>query len=84
MTKVQLLFVLIMAGLAACRGGGELKCDDGGRYLSASETPRVRAPEDLDELDRLREMPLPEVSPRSEHSTDGGCLDAPPRIGNEL
>jgi uncharacterized lipoprotein len=67
--------------LAGCRGDAELKCETGGEYLSAAETPRVTAPEDLDDLDRVREVPLPEVSPQAERPEGSGCLESPPRIG---
>ena len=51
--------------------------------MNATETPRVRAPEDLDNLDSLREIPLPEASPRAERSAGRGCLDAPPKVTEE-
>lgn len=82
--NMRVAIVLPMLALAAC--GGEdaiLKCESGGAYLNAVETPRVRAPEGLDNLDALREIPIPEASPRPERAADGGCLEAPPRVIEE-
>jgi uncharacterized lipoprotein len=72
-----MLFVLIV-GLAACGGSKELTCDTEAAYLSAVRAPRVQAPEDLDDLEELREMPLPQASPQAPRPTDSKCLDAPP------
>lgn len=76
----NVLIVMALVLLAGCRGDAELKCEAGGAYLSAAETSRVTAPEDLDDLDRVREVPLPEVSPQAERPEGSGCLEAPPRI----
>ena len=79
MSRAGLLVIVFgLLGLAGCRGDAELKCDDGGAYLIAAETPRVAAPEDLDDLDAIREVPLPDASPRVNQG-EGGCLEAPPR-----
>ena len=78
-TILPFLF-LVTTFLAGCRGGGELKCDSGGSYEAARETPRVRAPDDLDDLDELREVALPDASPRRERPADAGCLESPPKV----
>ena len=79
MKSLRITIVLPLLALSACGGDDAiLKCESGGIYLNATETPRVRAPEDLDNLDSLREMPLPEASPRAERPADGGCIEAPP------
>lgn len=84
MKRLRLGIVLPLLALAACGGDDAvLKCESGGSYLNAVETPRIRAPEDLDNLDSLREMPLPEASPQSERTPEGGCLEAPPRVIDE-
>ena len=67
-------------GLAACGGPGKLQCDNEGAYLAASPTPRVRAPEGMDELESYREVPVPEASPQVERPADGRCLEAPPPV----
>ena len=77
---VLALFFLVPAVIAGCRGGGEIRCDEGGGYALARETPRVRAPDDLDDLDVLREAPLPAASPRPERPASAGCLESPPKI----
>ena len=80
MRSSRLTLVLPLLAVAACGGDAVLKCESGGAYLAATEMPRVRAPEDLDDLDPLREIPLPEVSPQAERPADSGCLEAPPII----
>ena len=76
------LIIVALVILAGCRGEAELKCDTGGAYLSAVETPRVTAPGDLDDLDQFREVPVPEVSPQAERPQGDGCLESPPQIGS--
>lgn len=83
MSKAVIVLITVLVILAGCRGEAELKCETGGAYLSAVETPRVKAPDGLDDLDRLREAPLPEASPRSERWEGSGCLEAPPEVGRE-
>jgi hypothetical protein len=78
MRYLRLSVALPMLALWACGGDAVLKCEKGGAYLNAFETPRVRAPEGLDNLDSLREMPLPDASPQSQRPPEGGCLEAPP------
>lgn len=79
---IALLASLALAILTGCRGGGEIKCDDTGNYVAAGETRRISVPNDLDELDILKEAPLPEASPRSDRPAGAGCLEAPPRIAD--
>jgi len=66
--------------LAACGGDAVLKCDRNVAYLQAREAPRVTAPDGLDDLDRLRERPMPEASPREPRPADAGCLEKPPSV----
>ncbi len=80
MKLAQILFVVSILALSACRGGGELKCDDEGTYQKATTTPRVKAPDGLDDLESLKEMPLPEASPQAPGVGAEGCLESPPRI----
>ena len=84
MRMLKVAIVLPALALSACGGDDAvLECDSGGIYLNAVETPRVRAPEDLDNLDSLREVPLPDASPQAERPVGGGCLEAPPKIDGQ-
>ncbi len=70
----------LLAGLSACRGGKDLSCDDVRPYQLAVEGKRVESPDDLDDLDTLREMPLPDVSPRPPRPEGSPCIDLPPSV----
>ena len=80
MILARLIFLSLIAGLTACGGQSELECEEGGVYLAAEQTPRVAAPDDLDNLDPLREMPLPEASPQQPRPAGSTCLEMPPAI----
>ena len=80
MKLAQIFFVVSILALSACRGGGELKCDNEGSYQEATTAPRVKAPEDLDNLEALKEMPLPDALPQPVGVGEGRCLESPPRI----
>jgi uncharacterized lipoprotein len=84
MILVRLIFLSLIAGLAACGGQSELKCEEATVYLAAKQTPRVAAPDDLDNLDPIREMPLPEASPQKPRPAGSTCLEKPPAIINGL
>ncbi len=75
----------VLAGLvlavSACRGDAEIKCSSGGDYQTATTAPRVQVPEDLDNLDALKEIPLPEASPQAPGSAGQECIEQPPDIG---
>ena len=73
---IPLVGVLVLAG---CGGEAKMTCDEG-PYQTALRAPRVNAPEGLDDLDPLNEMPLPEASPREEEGYEGPCLESPPQI----
>ena len=68
--------------LGGCGSGGEIDrtCDEVRTYQLAQEGRRLEVPEDLDELDQFREMPLPEASPRPPRPAGRPCLDLPPAI----
>lgn len=76
------LFILtgILLGLSACGGSVELTCDEVRIYQLAGQSKRVAAPDDLDELDSLKEMPLPEASPQPVRPAGSPCLDRPPDV----
>jgi hypothetical protein len=75
--RIVVSFTLALL-LAGC-GGSSMSCDEG-PYLAAMEAPKVKAPEDLDDLDPLNEVPLPAASPREPRPKDGPCLEYPPQI----
>ena len=74
------LAMLVFAGMVACGGKTNLACDKPQRYQEAVDSEGLKAPEDLDSLEPLREMPLPEANPRPERPKGSPCLDLPPRI----
>lgn len=66
--------------LGGCGGTLDIACDEQQYYQSAKVGKRVKAPEGLDDLDPLREMPLPEASPREPRPEGSPCFDRPPQI----
>ena len=77
---LALIIVLVASGLGACGGTVDLACDDVELYQLAEKRPRIQAPEDLDALDPIREVPLPEASPRPQRPPGSPCLDRPPTV----
>ena len=81
MTLARLAFVLLVtAGFAGCGGTPELSCDEVAIYQLATQGERVRVPEDLDALESLREMPLPQASPQQPRPPNSPCIDRPPEV----
>ena len=74
------IVLLVVAGLAGCKGTVELSCDEVTTYQLAAEGRRVEAPADLDALDPLREMPVPEASPQPPRPPNSPCIDRPPEV----
>ena len=79
--KVAAIFLTTFV-VAGCGVGGEIDntCDEVRTYQLAEEGRRIEVPEDLDNLDAFREMPLPEASPRPPRPAGRPCLDLPPAI----
>ena len=77
------VLLLVLAGVTGCGGPVELSCDEVVTYQLAVEGKRVVAPADLDSLEPLREMPLPEASPQPPRPANSPCIDMPPgaRLG---
>jgi hypothetical protein len=73
-----LAIALLGAGLSGCGGNKTQSCDEGLRYLQAVDGKRIESPEGLSQLDPMKEIPLPEASPRPPRPTDAPCLDLPP------
>ncbi len=81
MTWMQLIILAgLLLGLSACGGPVELACDDVRVYQLAAEGKRVEAPDGLNDLEPLKEMPLPEASPQPQRPAGSPCLDLPPNI----
>ena len=66
--------------LAACSKDVDLACDEVRVYQQAVAGKRVVAPAGLDDLDPLKEVPLPEASPRDERPAGSACIDRPPSV----
>ncbi len=87
MRTALILFFCLAAGsqLAACGGSVDIaqSCDDGKRrYLDAEEHEKLKVPDDLDEPDKLKELPLPEASADGERSS-APCLELPPGVSSQ-
>ncbi len=74
------VIVTTFALLSGCGGNEELSCDEVRRYQLAVEGKRIETPDDLNDLEPLREMPLPKASPRPERPPGSPCLDLPPSV----
>ena len=73
--------LLLVSALGACGNKGGVKtCDKPQRYQESVENERVRSPDDLDNLDSLREMPVPQANPSPDRPPGSPCLELPPRI----
>jgi uncharacterized lipoprotein len=79
MMTMRFVVVLLAASLGAC-GGTEVACDKVQVYQRAELTPKVEAPEGMDQLDPNREMPMPQASPRPPREPGSPCVDRPPEI----
>lgn len=81
MTKLGFASLLLATvALAGCNTTIDRTCDEVRLYQLAMEGRRIETPEDLDELDELKEIPLPEASPRPPRPEGSPCLDLPPRV----
>lgn len=84
MTRIWLPGVLVaLASLVACGGNEtrEVNCEANLKYQNRVEGKRIVAPEGLDQLNDLAEMPIPRADPNAPKMPDGVCNDEPPVIG---
>ena len=84
MNTIRLLTVLGVAlSIAACGGNDtkEVDCEANLKYQNRTEGKRVVAPEGLDQLEPLAEMPVPRAAPDAPVTPAGMCNDRPPVIG---
>ena len=79
MKLARLTMIVLVLGLSACGGSKTMTCDEG-PYQIAVRGSRVEAPDGLDNLEPLREIPLPEASPRAPRPEGSPCLDRPPMV----
>lgn len=77
---LMMVMIFVFAGLQACKGNVDLTCEEVRIYQLAKPGKRVVAPEDLDSLELLREIPLPEASPQAVRPAGSECIDLPPVI----
>ena len=83
MTRIGLLGVLVVVvSLVACGGNKtrEVDCEANLKYQNRVEGKRVVAPEGLDQLDDLAELPIPRADPNAPKPPAGVCNDEPPVI----
>lgn len=78
--KLYVLVTVLVWVLGGCGGTPDIACDDEQYYQTAKIGKRVKAPEGLDDLDPLQEMPLPEPSSREQRPEGSPCFDRPPQI----
>ncbi len=84
MTRTRLCGVIgTLILLAACSGNDtkEVDCVANLKYQNRVEGKRVVAPEGLDQLNELAEMPIPRADPSAPKTPPGVCIDEPPVIG---
>ena len=79
-TRTFVLAISAASLFAGCGGTADITCDEPEYYQSAKIGKRVEPPEGLDDLDPLREMPLPEASPREPRPAGSPCFDRPPKV----
>jgi len=75
-----LMALLLLGSLTACGKDADITCDDVQTYQLAVAGKRVEVPEGLDSLDPLKEVPLPNASPRPARPAGSACIDRPPKV----
>ena len=83
MTRIWLLGALVAcASLVACGGNKtrEVDCEANLKYQNRVEGKHVVAPEGLDQLNDLAEMPIPRADPNAPKMPEGVCNDEPPVV----
>lgn len=74
--------VLLGLSLTACGGNDtrEVNCEASLKYQNRVEGKRIVAPEGLDSLSVIAEMPIPKADPDAPKMPPGACNDMPPMI----
>lgn len=84
MKKLGLTVLLAtLAAMSGCGGTPDRSCDDLRIYQLAAPGKRIAPPDGLDPLDEIKEIPLPDASPRPERAKGSPCLDLPPNVLGE-
>lgn len=79
MNRAGVLLLLAAASIiAGCSSAPT--CDEPAFYESATGGKRIKAPDDLDDLDVYKEMVIPEASSRPPRDLSAGCVDDPPTL----
>ncbi len=78
MTRAGTLLLLAVILMTGCNTAPT--CEELAFYEYAEGGRRIEAPDDLDSLDRGKEMVIPEASPRPPRDLNAGCLDRPPTL----
>jgi len=78
------IVIAVLSTLSACGGSVDLTCDEVNLYQRAQSGKRIQPPDDLDELDLLKEIPLPKASPAASQPAGSPCINRPPRISTEV
>ena len=84
MTMDRLIAALaILACLSACGGDDVIKqsCDEPQRYQQVVAGKRVVAPEGLNPLNELAEMPIPKAEGAPIRPPGSRCIERPPSAG---
>ncbi len=82
-TILAIFSCVLLGGVLTGCGKPDLvqSCDDRREpYEDAVEHGKLRVPEDLDEPDELKQLPLPEAAPTGERPADAPCLELPPGV----
>ena len=79
---LPLAVLALSLALTACGGRDtkEVDCEKNLKYQNRVAGKRVVAPEGLDQLDPLKEMPIPSADPGAPQPVPGKCDDMPPII----
>jgi len=70
--------IILVVAIAGC--SGKETCDEPEFYEYAQAGKRIEAPDDLNSVSDIREMRIPEASPRAPRDPGAGCLDRPPSL----
>lgn len=83
MRAIWLAMTLAVAGILSGCGGENVinySCDEPQRYQAVRAGKRIEAPEGLDQLNELAEMPVPKAEGAVVRPKGSRCIELPPRI----